>query len=98
MKKIILSILLLSSLMYANLLNDGLNAAKNGNYKKAAKLWKKAANQGVAAAQYNLGGLYYNGQGVRQNKSKAKKLYGNACDGGYEPGCHNYKILNEQGI
>jgi len=46
----------------------------------------------------NLGVLYYNGQGIRQNKSKAKELFGKACDGGHQNGCKNYKILNEQGI
>jgi len=167
MKKIIISILLLSSLVYAGLVNDGLNALKHENYKEAAKLWRKAANQGnavaqydlglmydygkgvkqnyfkavkwyrkatnqgAARAQYNLGNMYnygkgvkqnyvkavkwyrkaavaraqYNlslmyglGHGVKQNFVKAKELLGKACDGGYEPGCKGYKLLNERGI
>ena len=34
-----------------------------------------AANQGDAAAQYNLGVCYYNGEGVTQNKAEAARLF-----------------------
>lgn len=34
-----------------------------------------AANQGDAAAQYNLGVCYYNGEGVTQNKTEAARLF-----------------------
>ncbi len=47
---------------------------------------------------YNLGVLYANGDGVREDKVKAKELFGKACDGGDDYGCKWYKILNEQGI
>ena len=47
---------------------------------------------------YNLGKAYSNGIGVRQNKQKAKELFGKACDGGHQGGCKGYRILNEQGI
>ena len=98
MKKIILSILLLSSLVYANLVDDGANAYKNGNYKEAAKLFRKAANHGYALAQYDLGYMYAKGQGVRQDLHTAKELFGKACDNGYQDGCDSYRILNEQGV
>jgi len=41
---------------------------------------------------------YYKGNGVRQDKSKAKELFGKACDRGSDKGCKNYRILNEQGV
>ena len=34
-----------------------------------------AANQGNAAAQYNLGVFYYNSEGVTQNKTEAARLF-----------------------
>ncbi|WP_415668886.1 tetratricopeptide repeat protein, partial [Vibrio rarus] len=34
------------------------------DYKLAVKWYTKAAEQGVAEAQYNLALMYYNGQGV----------------------------------
>jgi len=134
MKKIIISIMFLSSLVYAGLTGDGFIAFSHGNYREAVKLWKKAANQGNAVAQYELGvaytygggvkqnyfkavkwfkkaadqgyaqaqnylgNMYKHGQGVEQNYVKAKELFGKACKGGFESGCHNYKILNEKGI
>ena len=70
---------------------------EQGNHAKAFEWFTKAAHQGHAAAQYNLGAMYYNGQGVSQNKSTAKRYFGQACDNGYQSGCANYRILNEQG-
>ena len=37
------------------------------NYKIAIKMYKLAAEQGLAAAQYNLGFMYANGRGVLQD-------------------------------
>jgi hypothetical protein len=37
------------------------------NYAEAARWYRLAADQGIAAAQSNLGILYANGQGVAQN-------------------------------
>lgn len=61
------------------------------------KLFRKAANQGYAGAQYNLGLMYTYGKGIKQNYAEAKKIFGLACNNEYENGCYNYRILNEQG-
>lgn len=58
---------------------------------------QKLANQGNAQAQYNLGIMYENGQGVRQNYRTAKEWFGKACDNGDQDGCDSYRRLNEQG-
>jgi TPR repeat protein len=42
--------------------------------------------------------MYTNGEGVRQNKSKALELFGKACDLSNEAGCRNYAILKNQGV
>ncbi len=47
----------------------GLNVAQS--YSKAAALYRKAADQGYAAAQYSLGLLYLHNQGVPQDYRKA---------------------------
>jgi len=98
MKRILIAIMLFTTLIYADLFDDGVRAYNNDNYQEAKKLWEKAANQGDAKAQYNLGLMYDNGRGVRQNKSKAKELFGQACDKGDQKGCDAYKFLNEQGV
>ena len=45
---------------------------------------RAAAGQGFAAAQYNLGTLYENGDGVPQDKSEAAKWYRAAAEQGDE--------------
>ena len=42
---------------------------------QAAQWYQKAANQGHAVAQYNLGVMYYNGLGVPQDDQQAKAWY-----------------------
>ena len=44
-----------------------------------------------AVAQNNLGNLYYNGHGVKQDKNKAKELYEKACRGTFFISCENLK-------
>jgi hypothetical protein len=51
--------------MYRN--GDGVDV----NYKKAIEWYEKAAEQGDAGAQYNLGVMYRNGDGVDVNYKKA---------------------------
>ena len=67
------------------------------DYKKAIEWYEKSANQGNTKAQFNLGIMYANGQGVIQDKKRAKEYFRKACDGGDQKGCDNYKILNQQG-
>jgi len=55
------------------------------DYVEAAKWFRKAAEQGLAAAQHNLGVYYRDGEGVPQDYVEAVKWYrwaaeeGNAC-------------------
>ena len=48
------------------------------------KWFRKAAEQGYAVAQYNLGRNYCEGTGVSQNKEEAKKWLRKAANQGYE--------------
>ena len=54
------------------------------NYKKAFEWYKKAAKQGFAKAQYNLGIMYQNGQGVDVNYKKAFEWYEKAAEQGLQ--------------
>ena len=40
---------------------------------EAVNWFRKASEQGLAEAQYNLGIMYSNGEGVKQDKSEATK-------------------------
>ncbi|MCC8129693.1 MAG: sel1 repeat family protein, partial [Clostridiales bacterium] len=59
---------------------------------KAAQWYEKAAQQGNAPAQYNLGACYYNGEGVARNRTKAKEWFQKAAAQGYEDA---KKVLRE---
>ena len=53
------------------------------------------ANKGDAAAQFNLGVMYYQGESIPQNKLKSKEWFGKACDNGNKNGCDNYQKINQ---
>ena len=42
------------------------------NYETAVKYFRKAAEQGLASAQYNLGYFYYYGHGVPEDEDAAQ--------------------------
>jgi uncharacterized protein len=66
----------------AGQLEDGLAAADNGDYATAIRLWRPLAEQGDAAAQFNLGLIYYKGQGVPQDYVAAAVWLRKAADQG----------------
>ncbi len=47
--------------------DEGVAAAKRGDYATALREWRPLAEQGNGDAQYNLGIMYKNGQGVTQD-------------------------------
>jgi TPR repeat protein len=57
----------------ADSLVEGKNAYNTGDYKKAAKLLKPLAEQGVADAQSTFGEMYLQGKGVLQDFKEAVK-------------------------
>jgi len=61
----------------------GFKLLKRKDYKEAAQLFGKAAEQGNADAQYNLGELYNKGRGVKRNKKTAQKWYEAAAEQGH---------------
>ena len=60
----------------------GLTAYESGDYATALREWTPLAKQGNADAQYNLGGMYDNGQGVPQDYKTAVKWWKLAAEQG----------------
>ena len=58
---------------------------------------RKAAEQGHPRAQYNLGVLYANGQGVPQDFTEAAKWFRKAAEQGYAPAQNNLGSLYDKG-
>ncbi len=59
---------------------------------------ERAANHGLAPAQYRLGSLYEKGQGVKKDLEKARTLYLSAADKGNAKAVHNLAVLYAEGI
>jgi hypothetical protein len=54
------------------------------DYAEAAKWYRKAAEQGIDEAQFNLGLMYDKGQGVLQDYAEAVKWYRKAAEQGID--------------
>lgn len=90
------------SLSIVELFDEGQNfywGTKGGriDYIQANKWFKKAATQGHKGAQYNLGIMYGNGQGVQQDYDEAVYWYRKAADQGYAPAQNNLGIMYGDG-
>lgn len=66
----------------ADPLADAQRAYSAGDYAKAAKLYVPLAKKGDVPAQYNLGVMYEDGQGVTQDYKEAVKWYRMAAEQG----------------
>ena len=67
------------------------------DYAKACQWYEKAAAQGYAEAQYNLGNHYYNGKGVRQDYVKTRELWEKAAVQGDAEAQFNLGIMYANG-
>ena len=59
--------------------------------------YQLAANQGHAYAKYNLGTMYYGGEGVRQDYQKALELYQLAANQGDVDAQYNLGYMYDNG-
>lgn len=65
------AVVLLACPALAGDFEDGMTAYERKDYAKALPLLRKAADQGVASAQFNLGVMYLVGQGVTRDDKQA---------------------------
>lgn len=56
-------------------------------------MFEKAAAQGHSGAQYNLGYMYHNGQGVRQDYRQARQWYEKAAEQGDAQAQYNLGVM-----
>ena len=61
----------------------GLTAVQSGDFATALREWAPLAEQGRASAQFNLGQLYREGQGVPKDYKTAVKWYTLAAEQGH---------------
>jgi TPR repeat protein len=79
---LVLLMLMSSGMVVAADFNKGLKAAQSGDFKTALAEWTPLAELGYASAQYNLGIMYDNGNGVLENDKTAVKWFTLAADQG----------------
>ena len=77
-----LALVFASSQVVAQDYDAGLKAYSVGDYEAALEEWRPSAEQGDALAQYNLGFMYSNGEGVPQDYAEAVKWYRMAAEQG----------------
>ena len=78
-------------------LEDGVAAAQKGDFSTALRLWTPLAERGNADAQYNLGDMYFEGQGVAQDYNTAVKWYTLAAEQGYASAQYNLGLMYSKG-
>ena len=66
----------------AGLAEDAVSAYSRGDYATAATLWRQLADQGDVTAQYRVGIMYNNGQGVPQSYAEAARWFRLAAEQG----------------
>ena len=71
MKKLILSLLCIASLSFATTFEDGVDAFESKDYKTALKVFEELGLKGDIESQYNVGIIYSNGYGIKEDKKKA---------------------------
>ena len=77
---------------------DGLTAYDQGKLDVAFKLWLPLAEQGHAAAQFNIAVMYENGSGVAQDSAQAARWYLEAAKQGDADAQYKIGMLYETGI
>ena len=73
-------------------LDSARAAYDRGDYARASKEFKKLAEKGDRVAQYNLGLMYWKGQGVAKDNERAVQWYRKSADQGYADA--QYKLGN----
>ena len=70
---------------------------EQGNHAKAFEWYTKAAHQGDAVAQFNMGVMYEFGKGVHQDDQKAVEWYTKAAQQGYAVAQFNLGVMYDNG-
>lgn len=82
---------------FAKSLSEAAVAYERADYVEAIRLYRLAADQGHAAAQYNLGTMHRDGEGVPQNYAEALRWFRLAADQGQAEAQTNLGVMYNRG-
>ncbi|MEW6159091.1 MAG: hypothetical protein AB1813_16825 [Verrucomicrobiota bacterium] len=85
-----------TTLLVAQLYRDGRGVT--ASMERAVEYWEKAARQGEAEAQFNLGWALHNGSGIQANIEAARQWYEKAAAQNYAPAQFNLGLMYENGL
>jgi TPR repeat protein len=98
MKRLILLAVLLWPVGAVADLAAGLEAAKRGDFATAMREWRPLAEQNNAKAQFNLGLMYAQGDGVPEDDAEAVRWYRLAAEQGHASAQNNLGLLYGKGV
>lgn len=100
MKKILMLLVFSVLVVQANNYGEGMRAYRKGDFDKAKVFFELSATKdGTVHAQYMLGRMYLNAEGVKQDIDTALKLLNYAFDSGNIPaGCYISEAYMKKGI
>ncbi len=80
--------------------DEGIAAYLRGDYATAAQEFEKLAEEGHAGAQFNLGVMYYKGEGTPPNYAEAMKWYRRAAEQDHVDAQYNlgFMYANGEGV
>ncbi len=93
---LVLALVLPAHVLAANF-QAGWKAYQRGYYATAWEEWRPLAEQGDATAQYYLGVMYQNGEGVTQNYAVATLRYFQAAEQGLASAQKNLGVMYARG-
>jgi hypothetical protein len=91
----LITLIFLSVPAYANF-DDAVDAHNRGDFKAEFENWKVMAEQGYDFAQYDLGAMYHDGIGVKQDYIQAYMWWNIAGANGYAKGYEQRDILRKK--
>ena len=100
MKRLLLTLVVLcgaNTVAVAGDVGEGTAAFNRKDYATALAKYTKAAKAGDARAQYNLGVMYDNGQGVTQDYQQAVRWYTKAAEAGIPRAQYNLGVMYDNG-
>src|SRR3972149_9665269 len=86
-----------SSIAYSGEMDDGVAAYKKGDFAAANKKFCQLAEPGDADAQFNLGFMYYRGEGAPRDFKEAAKWFQKAAEQGFTAGQNRIGLMYEKG-
>jgi len=103
MRRIVATLAVVGALMFSAGaawadIEDGKRAYWRGDFATAVQEFRPLAEQGDADAQFRLGVLYYEGEGVPQNDAEAIKWYRKAAEQGLAKAQHNLGYMYGEGV